>query len=272
MPRVALGVEYDGSGFAGWQVQKDGRSVQATVEQALSRVADHPVKTICAGRTDAGVHACAQVVHFDTSATRRNRSWVLGSNSELPDDVNICWAREVSSDFHARFSALSRSYRYLILNRPVRSAICRQRAWVVYPPLDEVQMQAAASRMLGERDFSALRAAGCQAKSPVRTVMALDVRRRADWLSIDVRANAFLHHMVRNIAGLLMLVGKGDAEPDWADRVLASRDRREAGITAPAQGLYLYHVEYRPDFELPMTDGAGHELGLLPGNQAWPGV
>lgn len=272
MPRIALGVEYEGSGFSGWQVQKDGRSVQATVEQALSRVADHPVKTVCAGRTDAGVHACAQVVHFDTRAVRRDRSWVLGCNSELPDDVNICWAREVSEEFHARFSAVSRSYRYLVLNRPVRSALCRQRAWVVYPALDEIRMQSAASRMLGEHDFSALRAAGCQAKSPVRTVLKLEVSRRAHWLSIDVRANAFLHHMVRNIAGMLVQVGKGEAGPEWVDDVLASRDRREAGVTAPAQGLYLYNVEYAPDSGLPVAGDAGHELGLLPGNQAWPGV
>lgn len=265
MPRIALGVEYDGSRFSGWQIQKDGRSVQATLEQAVASVANQPIRTICAGRTDAGVHACAQVVHFDTEAERQSRSWVLGSNSALPDDVNVCWAREVPETFHARFSAQSRRYRYLILNRPIRSALCTWRAWVVHPSLDAGTMTEAARLLVGQHDFSALRASGCQAKSPVRTVHELSVHRHGDWLIIDVHANAFLHHMVRNIAGMLVQVGRGDQPPGWAGEVLASGDRRQAGITAPAQGLYFYEVCYPEEFGLPGSEGRAAVLSLLPG-------
>ncbi len=272
MPRIALGVEYDGSAFSGWQIQKDGRSVQAAVEDALASVANHRVKTICAGRTDAGVHACSQVVHFDTDAERRERSWVLGSNSELPDDVNICWAREVAPQFHARFGAVSRRYRYLLLNRPVRSAICRTRAWTVYQKLDIELMRSAAKHLVGENDFSALRASGCQAASPIRTVHSLEIIQQRQWLCIDVHANAFLHHMVRNIAGLLVRVGLAEEAPTWVAEVLASRDRKRAGVTAPAQGLYLYFVEYPPEFGLPGMDTIVHGLDLLPGGQGYIGV
>lgn len=267
MARIALGVEYDGSDFSGWQIQKDGRSVQATLELALAKVADHQVKTVCAGRTDAGVHACAQVVHFDSDAVRRNRAWVLGSNSELPDDVNVCWAHQVAPDFHARFSARSRRYRYLVLNRPVRTALCRQRAWVVYPQLQVERMRQACVHLLGEHDFSALRASGCQAKSPVRTIHTLEVARRDEWISIDVCANAFLHHMVRNIAGLLVRIGKGEAESDWAREVMLGRDRTRAAITAPARGLYFCGVEYDREFGLPDGAASARALGLLPGGQ-----
>ncbi len=272
MPRIALGVEYDGSDYCGWQIQQDCRSVQATLERAVSEVADEPVRTVCAGRTDTGVHALAQVVHFDTEAVRSLRSWVLGVNSELPDDVNVCWAREVPESFHARFAAVSRRYRYLILNRRVRSALCRQRAWVVYSRLDENLMGEAASSLVGEHDFSALRASGCQAKSPVRTVHALTVERRGNWIAIDVHANAFLHHMVRNIAGLLVRIGEGTEPPSWAGEVLSGRDRRAAGITAPPQGLYFYEVEYPDSFGLPGADSRGVLLGLLPGCQPEAGV
>lgn len=267
-----MAVEYEGGGFCGWQIQQDERSVQATVEQAVSAVANEPVHTVCAGRTDAGVHALSQVVHFDTQALRPMRSWVLGANSELPPDVNICWAREVSEDFHARFSAISRRYRYLILNRRMRSALCRQRAWVVYQHLDEQLMSEAAISLVGEHDFSALRASGCQAKSPVRTVHSLTVHRTGQWLSIDVHANAFLHHMVRNIAGLLVKVGERSEPPEWVARVLAGKDRRAAGITAQAQGLYFYAVEYPGSFGLPVTLPDESVLDLLPGRQADAGV
>lgn len=272
MPRIALGVEYDGSAFSGWQIQKDGRSVQADVEKAVARVADHKIKTICAGRTDAGVHACSQVVHFDTDAERRNRSWVLGTNSELPDDVNICWARQVTDAFSARFSAVSRRYRYLLLNRRTRSAICHRRAWIVHQNLSVEKMSLAAKHLVGEHDFSALRAAGCQAKSPVRTIHSLRVFQERQWICIDVHANAFLQHMVRNIAGLLVRVGRGDDSPGWAAEVLASRDRCRAGITAPAQGLYLYFVEYPVEFGLPDEESAAYGLDLLPGGQGQVGV
>lgn len=272
MPRIALGIEYDGSDFSGWQVQKDSRSVQAVVEKALSAVANHEVRTICAGRTDAGVHACAQVVHFDTEADRRARSWVLGCNSELPDDVSIRWAREVSPEFNARFGASSRRYRYLLLNRPTRSALCDRRAWVVYQDISSEKMRLAAKHLVGEHDFSSLRAAGCQAASPVRTVHSLEVRQLRHWISIDVHANAFLHHMVRNIAGVLVRIGRGDEPPDWAARVLESRDRTKAGITAPAQGLYLYFVEYPAAFGLPDICQVSHEFDLMPGGQGEIGV
>lgn len=257
MPRIALGIEYDGSAFCGWQIQKSGRSVQATLERALSSVAARPVKTICAGRTDAGVHAFAQVVHFDTDALRSSRSWVLGANSGLPSDVNVCWAHEAGDEFHARFGAVSRSYRYLVLNRAVRSSLWRDRAWTIVHPLNLNAMRAASRHFLGEHDFSSLRASGCQAHSPVRTVHALDVTRSGQWLYFEVQANAFLHHMVRNIVGILVAIGRGDAGPDWASQVINARDRTQGGVTAPAGGLYLSGVEYSPAFALP-----AHQAGL----------
>lgn len=221
------------------------------MEDALSEVANEPIETICAGRTDTGVHAIAQVVHFDTSAERSERGWVLGANSNLPDDVSARWAKPVDHEFHARYSAMSRSYQYLILNRLVRSALHRDRAWWVSQALDANKMQQAADHLLGEHDFSAFRAARCQASTPVREIREFNVTRNEDWISIDVTANAFLQRMVRNIAGLLVKIGQGDEEPAWAREVLDSRDRAKGGMTAPAHGLTLTRVDYPERDDLP---------------------
>ena len=246
-----MGVEYDGSSFSGWQIQKGVETVQAQLEQALSTVADHPVVVKCAGRTDAGVHGLGQVVHFDTPSVRSERNWVLGTNVNLPPDVNVNWACEVAPDFHARFSAVRRSYRYIILNRTTRSAIDRDRAVWIHRPLDESRMQAAARHLVGTHDFSSYRAIGCQAKNPVRTVSRLDVERRGERLVIDITANAFLHHMVRNIAGVLIAIGEGDRPVEWTRQVLEYRDRTLGGVTAPPQGLFLVSVGYPPEFAIP---------------------
>lgn len=245
--RVALGVEYDGTAYNGWQRQRNGIGVQTVLERALAKVADAEVEVVCAGRTDAGVHAQAQVVHFDTGATRSRRGWVLGVNSNLPPDVNVQWAEFVGDDFDARYSAVSRTYRYLILNRPTRSALYRDRAWWLHRPLDDTRMRDAACYLLGEHDFSAFRAAGCQALTPRREIFDLSVERYAQWLVVTARANAFLQHMVRNIVGVLVAVGAGDEEPGWAGKVLESRDRTRGGVAAPAHGLTLIEVRYPED-------------------------
>ncbi len=256
--RIALGIEYDGSDFAGWQLQ-DGevRTVQGCVEQALSKVADHPVRVICAGRTDAGVHATAQVVHFDTGAERAMRSWVYGANANLPKSVSVQWARVVDDDFHARFSAVRRRYRYVILNREVRPTFLAWRVAWEYRPLDEALMRQAAGHLLGEQDFSAYRTLACQAKSPVRTLYELAVSRDRDLVFLDLEANAFLHHMVRNIAGVLLDIGAGKHPPVWAREVLETRDRTLGGITAPPHGLYLAGVTYPARFGLPPLSPSG---------------
>jgi tRNA pseudouridine38-40 synthase len=251
--RVALGIEYDGTGYVGWQRQKSGVGVQAVVEKALSQIADEEVAVVCAGRTDTGVHATGQVVHFDTAAARSERSWLLGANSKLPDDVNVAWAVSVSDEFHARFSAVRRSYHYQILNRRYRSALSRNRAWWVYEPLEAGAMQEAANCLVGRHDFSAFRAAGCQASTPVRELAELSVERRGDRIVITVRANAFLQHMVRNITGTLVAIGRGDRDPDWARSVLEGRDRTKGGIAAPPHGLTLTGVEYPGEFGLPQN-------------------
>jgi tRNA pseudouridine38-40 synthase len=246
--RIALRIEYDGRNFAGWERQPASRTVQGEIERALARVAAQPIHTICAGRTDAGVHAHGQVVHFDTASVRSERAWILGTNSNLPRDVSVTWARSVERTFHARFSARSRHYQYLILNRSVRPALWQGRVTWECRWLDESAMQAAGDYLLGEHDFSAYRAFACQARNPVRRIHRLEVRRNAEWLSIDVVANGFLHHMVRNIAGVLMAVGMGKNPPQWAREVMESRDRTRGGITAPPDGLYLVGVDYPPHF------------------------
>ena len=242
--RIALGVEYDGAGLVGWQSQKDGPSVQAALEAALGRVADATVSVIGAGRTDAGVHATGQVAHFDTDANRSERAWMLGANTYLADRISVRWARRVPEAFHARFSARARAYSYLIHNRDARSGLSRQRAWWVHRPLDAESMDAAAACLVGEHDFSAFRAAECQSKTPVRRLLGLRVVRRGDFLRMDIVANAFVHHMVRNIAGTLAAVGRGDRPPEWVAEVLGGRDRTLGGVTAPPEGLYLVHVDY----------------------------
>jgi len=249
--RIAMGVEYDGTVFCGWQHQDHCRSVQQAVEAALSKVADHPVRTVCAGRTDTGVHATAQVIHFDSEAVRPEHAWVMGGNVNLPRAVSLRWARVVDEDFHARYSATARTYRYLILNRGQRPALLRRRVCWEHRPLDAERMQAAGELLLGEHDFSAFRAAGCQARHPVRTIERLEVARTGELIRIDVTANAFLHHMVRNIAGTLIKVGRGERPVEWVAEVLAGRDRTAAGVTAPPEGLYFVQVVYPERFGLP---------------------
>lgn len=255
--RVAVGVEYDGSGLLGWQAQKDGPSVQQALEQALSAIADEPVGVVGAGRTDAGVHATGQVAHFDTSARRSARAWVLGANTQLPAGISLQWARETDDAFHARFSARARSYSYLLLNRESRPALWRQRAWWVHRPLDAGLMHAAGQQLVGEHDFSAFRAAECQSKSPRRCLERLTVRRHGEFLRLDVTANAFLHHMVRNIVGTLAAVGRGDRPPEWVAEVLEGRERSLGGATAPAEGLYLVHVDYGSLLPTPRAEVVG---------------
>jgi len=249
--RACAIIEYDGSAFSGWQRQTDARSVQQCVEEALSKVADHTVEITVAGRTDAGVHACAQVVHFDTDAERSTYAWVRGTNSNLPDDAALLWAGEVDSGFHARFSATEREYRYVILNRPVRPTYLSRRVTHEYRPLDVERMQSATRFLIGNHDFSSFRAAECQAKSPVRELRELDISRASEFVTITARANAFLHHMVRNLAGVLMDIGAGERAPEWAGEVLEARDRKLGSITAPPDGLYLTAVEYPEGFHVP---------------------
>jgi len=249
--RVALGIEYDGSAFAGWQWQDGQRNVQACVQEAVGKVAASPVTLLCAGRTDAGVHALEQVVHFDTQAARSPRSWVMGVNANLPEDVRVLWAREVPPDFHARYSAIARFYRYVILNRPMKSALYRQQVTWCFYPLDEARMQQAANHLIGHHDFSSFRAQGCQSKSPERMMHFIQVRREEERVVIELSANAFLHHMVRNIAGVLIEIGTGRRDPGWAKELLELRDRKQGGVTAPSDGLYLGGVYYPDAFGLP---------------------
>jgi tRNA pseudouridine38-40 synthase len=251
MNRYAIGIEYDGSAYAGWQTQQSLRTVQGLVESALQSVAAGPVEVICAGRTDAGVHARCQVGHFDTHVSRPLRGWVLGANSELPRDVSVVWARPVPLHFHARYSAEARTYRYLILNRGSRSALAATRAACVYKELNHLRMAEAAAALCGHHDFSAFRSSECQSHSPIRRLERLSVERQGEWVFIEATANAFLHHMVRNIAGLLIAIGRGDAPPSWAREVLESRDRTRGAPTAPPEGLYFWDVRYPMAFGLP---------------------
>jgi tRNA pseudouridine38-40 synthase len=249
--RIALGLEYDGTAFCGWQSQTHGRGIQSCVEEALARVADHPIEVTAAGRTDAGVHAAMQVVHFDTTAARTARSWVLGANTSLPPQVSVLWAREVPEAFHARYGALARRYCYFIFSRPSRAAIAADRVCWIREELDHERMQAAAVALIGEHDFSSFRAAQCQSRTPLRNMHRIEVSRSGPLVVIDVTANAFLHHMVRNIAGVLMTIGMGDRPVEWCGEVLAARDRTKGGVTAPASGLYLMAIRYAPALELP---------------------
>jgi tRNA pseudouridine38-40 synthase len=251
MTRMAVGLEYAGTRYAGWQSQPSAATVQVLVESALGKVAAEPVSLVCAGRTDAGVHAVGQIAHFDTTSRRSMRAWMLGANSELPRDISVSWTRPVPSHFHARYCAEARTYRYFIFNRASRSGLLSSRATWIQRPLDESLMAQAAAALAGEHDFSAFRAAECQAKSPIRRMERLSVERYGDWVAIEATANAFLHHMMRNIAGLLIRIGKGDAPAAWAAEVLAGRDRRLGAATAPAAGLYLWHVRYPEGFQIP---------------------
>ena len=251
--RIALDVEYDGCAFFGWQSQADGRTVQDTLQRALSQIAGEPISIIAAGRTDTGVHALEQVVHFDSDAERPLSAWVRGVNAVLPKSIAVRWAHPVPDEFHARFSAQARSYRYLLVNRPVRSAIYAGKAGWFHALLDVVAMQTAAQHLLGEHDFSAFRSSECQAKSPVKRLHQLDIRRHGEMLVFDLSADAFLHHMVRNILGCLVYVGKDKHSPDWIKEILESRNRNEAAPTFAPDGLYLRRIQYDAKWGLPQV-------------------
>ena len=249
--RFAAGVEYDGAGFFGWQRQSEGRTVQACVEKAISKVADHPLKVVCAGRTDTGVHATCQVIHFDTGTERPINNWLRGTNANLPDDISVQWLSGMDEAFHARFSATHRHYRYVIYNHPSRPALLRNQVCWQPAELDTGLMARAGQLLLGEHDFSSFRAAACQAHSPVRMIHSLEVRRSGRFIHIDVIANAFLHHMVRCIAGVLIKTGCGDQPPAWVSEVLQAKDRRVSGVNASPAGLYLVEVRYPDHFKVP---------------------
>lgn len=252
--RIALGIEYDGSSFNGWQMQAHGtRTVQAELQRALSVVADEDVVVTCAGRTDTGVHASGQVVHFDTTASRLPKAWVMGVNAHLPDDVSVVWSREMDDSFNARFSATMRGYRYVLFNRKARSALLHRRVAWIHDRLDVDAMHRAAQALLGENDFSSFRAASCQAGHARRFMRSISVQRAGDFVYFDIHANAFLHHMVRNIVGSLLVVGRGEQPVHWLGELLAMQDRTQAGITAPADGLYLVSVEYPQSYGLPTS-------------------
>lgn len=255
--RFAACVEYRGGNYQGWETQKNGPTVQAAVEAALARIAVQPVRTTCAGRTDSGVHAFGQVIHFDTDVVRPAQAWVLGTNTHLPRDVTIVWAHEVPEEFNARFSATSRRYRYVILNRRTRPGVLSGLVTCVHTCLNEQAMAAAASALVGRHDFSAYRASRCQAHSPIREVSRCDVWRDGELVIIEVEANAFLHHMVRNIAGVLIAIGAGMREVDWAATVLAGRLRTQGGVTALPDGLYFLGPTYPSSFGLPPVSSPG---------------
>ncbi len=243
--KIALGVEYMGSNFHGWQLQKSGiRTVQQVVEVALSSVANHPVRVFCSGRTDAGVHAVEQVIHFETTADREDKAWLFGGNVNLPADVNFVWAKCVNDDFHARFNAYARQYHYKIHNTKVRSAIIDKHSLWEPRVLNLDAMQEAGEYLLGEHDFSAFRGSLCQAKSPIKTIEFITITKQDDNILLDIKANAFLHHMVRNIVGTLLKIGKGERPVEWIQEVLDSKDRKEAGATAQPQGLYFIKAFY----------------------------
>lgn len=252
--KYALGIEYSGSAYCGWQRQPHCESIQQNLEAALGFVADHPVELVCAGRTDAGVHAFEQVAHFETTAERSQRAWLLGTNCRLPRDIRLQWVAPVADDFHARFSARARAYRYIILNAEVPSAIFHDRASWEFRPLDHELMHESAQVLVGEHDFSSFRAAGCQAKSARRDLHEISVVRQGQLLYLDIKANAFLYHMVRNIAGSLIAVGKGEQDSSWFREMFAARDRNLADVTAPAAGLYFLQAWYEPQYKL-VTSG-----------------
>lgn len=254
--RYAIGIEYDGSAFLGWQVQAQEPTVQSCVEKAISRVADHEIRVTACGRTDTGVHALCQVAHFDTDAERSERSWVLGLNSHLPAGASVLWIRETDEEFHARFSAYSRSYRYLIVNRWIRPALDASRKSWCRVPLDADNMNLAAQSLLGEHDFTSFRARACQSQHAVREIQDISVRREGDVIQLDVTANGFLYHMVRNIAGSLIRVGKGEVPCSWVGEVLEKQDRTLAAPTAAPEGLYFLGARYPKRYDLPSATPA----------------
>jgi len=252
--RIALGLEYDGRSFNGWQSQPDGHTVQDTLQSALTQIAGSSISVVAAGRTDAGVHAHEQVVHFDTNVERPLTAWVRGANALLQENMAVCWAHPVPDEFHARFSAHGRSYRYLLINRPVRPAIQAGKVGWFHATLDVPAMREAALHLLGEHDFSAFRASECQAKSPVKNLQQLDIKQKGNMIVFDLSAGAFLHHMVRNIVGCLVYVGKGKYPPEWMEEVLNSRERSLAAPTFSPDGLYLRRIKYEDKWGLPQME------------------
>ncbi len=252
--RYALGLEYDGCAFLGWQIQRQQPTVQGCVEKALARVANHAARVTVCGRTDTGVHALGQVAHFDSDAQRSERSWILGLNSNLPKGISVLWIRPVDDEFHARFSAFSRTYRYLILNRWIRPALDAGRKSWCRKPLDADKMHDAAQLLLGEHDFTSFRAAACQARHALREIQQISVQRSADTVSLEVTANGFLYHMVRNIAGSLIRVGLGEAPPQWLGDVLGKQDRALAAPTAAPEGLYFVRARYAAQYDFPYAN------------------
>lgn len=249
--KFALGIEYDGSEYYGWQRQQEVPSVQENLEKSLTQVAQEPITVFCAGRTDAGVHATGQVVHFETRAVRKDAAWTMGVNTYLPGNVAVRWVKAVSSDFHARFSATARRYRYIIYNHRLRPAVLQQGVTHYHLPLDAERMERAAQCLLGENDFTSFRAVQCQSRTPWRNVHHIKVTRHGNYVVVDIKANAFVHHMVRNIVGSLMEVGSGGHPEAWIAELLAVKDRNLAAATARAEGLYLVAVDYPAKFDLP---------------------
>ncbi len=250
--RIALGVEYDGSPYCGWQSQADGKTVQDTLQHALSQIAGEPISVTAAGRTDTGVHALEQVVHFDTGVERPLTAWVRGTNALLPASIAVLWVHPVPEKFHARFSAQARSYRYVLINRPSRSAVHHGKVGWFHVPLDVGQMREAATYLLGEHDFSAFRSSECQARTPVKNLAQLDIEKQGDTIIFDLTADAFLHHMVRNIVGCLVYIGKGKHSPQWMKEVLENRNRNMAAPTFAPDGLYLRRITYDAKWGLPL--------------------
>ncbi len=260
--RFALCLSYSGSRYYGWQSQKnDFPTVQQYLEDALSKVANHPVEVVCAGRTDKGVHGAHQVVHFDSQAVRNERAWVFGCNTHLPKDISVSRVFEFDTDFHARFSALSRRYHYVIYNHPIRPAIFRDELTWCHDPLNDHDMHLAAQALIGEHDFTSFRAVGCQSKTPFRFIEFVNVKRYQNMVVIDIKGNAFLHHMVRNIAGVLMDIGKGRRAVSWCKDVLEARDRTKAGVTAAPNGLFLSDVVYPERYE--SVNGSGGPPSII---------
>ena len=254
--RLALGISYNGQAYEGWQSQPSGRTVQDRLEHALTQFAAQPVTTVCAGRTDAGVHALMQVVHFDTPLEREDFSWVRGTNRFLPPDIAVQWAQPVPDAFHSRACATARRYAYVVLESPVRPSVDAGRVGWVFRPLDEAAMQEAASLLIGQHDFTSFRASACQAKSPIKTISGAEISRRGAYWRFEFQADAFLHHMIRNIMGCLLQVGQGHQEPQWMGQVLAARDRDAAAPTFSPDGLYFLGPVYGPEWNLPSRTAA----------------
>lgn len=260
--KIALGIEYAGCNYYGWQKQDISPTIQEVLETALSEIADEHIRVVCAGRTDTGVHALQQVVHFETSSQRELRAWVLGTNTKLPKDIAVTWVLNIDNDFHARFSAENRTYQYIILNRRARPAIFNGLVTWECRELDFERMKQASQCLIGEHDFTSYRAVACQANTAVRTIHKLEINKLDDWFVITLCANAFLHHMVRNIAGVLMAIAMGKEEVSWAAEVLAAKDRTAGGITARPDGLYLANIKYPEKYTIPNPDTLMQKFGF----------